>query len=310
MSLRLDLIGAARRAPRLLGEATDTVAAFFAAAQRPDGGFADRAGRSDLYYAAFGAEALEALGRPWNKAAAAAFARDAFEPDRTDLPHLWAWIRLLKAAGEELLPAEQRSAREILERFRSRDGGYDIVSGGAAASAYGLFLACGALQDLGLPLGSREQWAACLDALKTRDGGYRQRAGESPEQGAANPAAAALTVRRELGLPPDEEGLAWLLAQERPRGGFRAAPQVPMPDLLSTAAAIHALGVSRADLTPLRERTLDFLDSLWDNLGGFHGHWADPVVDCEYTYYGLVVLGWLAGPDSPSPGAGKTREGT
>ena len=42
------------------------------------------------------------------------------------------------------------------------------------------------------------------------------------------------------------------------------------------------------------ERCLDFVDSLWDATGGFHGHWSDDYLDCEHTFYGLLVLGHLS----------------
>jgi hypothetical protein len=67
-----------------------------------------------------------------------------------------------------------------------------------------------------------------------------------------------------------------------------------MPDLLSTAVALHALDGMQVDLTPFKEPCLDFIDSLWSNEGGFHGYWADDVLDIEYTYYGLLALGHLA----------------
>jgi hypothetical protein len=68
-----------------------------------------------------------------------------------------------------------------------------------------------------------------------------------------------------------------------------------MPDLLSTATALHALAGLAVPLAPVRERCLDFLDSLWTNAGGFYGHWADDHLDCEYTFYALMALGLLAG---------------
>ena len=67
-----------------------------------------------------------------------------------------------------------------------------------------------------------------------------------------------------------------------------------MPDLLSTATALHALAAVGAPLDDLREPCLDFLDSLWDHRGGFHGSWADDALDCEYVFYGLLALGHLS----------------
>ena len=70
-------------------------------------------------------------------------------------------------------------------------------------------------------------------------------------------------------------------------------PGAPMPDLLSTATALHALAGMHVDLEPIQEPCLDFLDSLWSGRG-FCGSWADDAVDCEYTYYGLLALGHLS----------------
>jgi hypothetical protein len=68
-----------------------------------------------------------------------------------------------------------------------------------------------------------------------------------------------------------------------------------MPDLLSTATALHALSCLDRPLSPAkREQCLDFIDTLWDAGGGFHGHWADDDLDAEYTFYGLLALGHLA----------------
>ncbi len=71
-------------------------------------------------------------------------------------------------------------------------------------------------------------------------------------------------------------------------------PKAPIPDLLSTATALHALAGLERDLSPVRESCLDFIDTLWSNEGGFHGHWSDDALDCEYTYYGLLALGHLS----------------
>ena len=77
-------------------------------------------------------------------------------------------------------------------------------------------------------------------------------------------------------------------------GGFFAVPMAPLPDLLSTATALHALSGLHADLGKIREPCLDFIDTLWTSKGGFHGTWTDDVLDVEYTFYGLLALGHLS----------------
>ena len=72
-------------------------------------------------------------------------------------------------------------------------------------------------------------------------------------------------------------------------------PLAPMPDLLSTATTLHALACLEREVpAPIRERCLDFIDTLWSAEGGFHGHWADDHLDAEYTFYGLLALGHLS----------------
>jgi hypothetical protein len=77
-------------------------------------------------------------------------------------------------------------------------------------------------------------------------------------------------------------------------GGFLPFPGAPIPDLLSTAVALHALDGLQTDFSRIGEPCLDFVDSLWTAKGGFHGTWDDDVLDLEYTYYGLLALGHLA----------------
>jgi hypothetical protein len=67
-----------------------------------------------------------------------------------------------------------------------------------------------------------------------------------------------------------------------------------MPDLLSTATALHALSSLKVELGPWKEPCLDFIDTLWNSRGGFCGNWEDSHLDCEYTYYALLALGHLS----------------
>src|SRR5438477_10602594 len=59
--MRLEMLQVARLAPKLLGESAELVSAFLLRQQNPDGGFMDRAGKSDPYYTVFGLDGLLAL---------------------------------------------------------------------------------------------------------------------------------------------------------------------------------------------------------------------------------------------------------
>ncbi len=131
-----------------------------------------------------------------------------------------------------------------------------------------------------------------LERFRSADGAFANEPGY--EFGAVPATAAAVALLAEVGAPVPAELAPWLLARCHARGGFCATPQTPMPDLLSTATALHALAALGTPLDGIRESCLSFVDSLWDNTGGFHGHWADDALDVEYTFYALLALGHLA----------------
>ena len=143
------------------------------------------------------------------------------------------------------------------------------------------------------PLASifNRQLSRFMENFRSADGAYSNEPGLP--LGSTTATAAAVTILCEFGAPVPKEIAPWLLARCHPRGGFCAAPQTPLPDLLSTAVALHALTVLGAPLANIKEPCLNFIDTLWDNAGGFHGHWADDALDVEYTFYALLALGHL-----------------
>ena len=104
----------------------------------------------------------------------------------------------------------------------------------------------------------------------------------------------AVAVARHLGLAVSPDIAPWLLDTCFREGGFCASPLVGVPDLLSTATALHTLAALEFPFGTIQEICLDYIDTLWSSRGGFYGHWADDVLDCEYTYYGLLALGHLS----------------
>jgi len=287
------MLQVARLSPSLLGDSAPLVGDFLRSQTADGGGFRDPAGQSDLYYTVFGIEGLLALQQPLPVERLCPYLDSFGAGAELDLVHL-ACLARCRAA----LPAEhqRREFREPmlahLERYRAEDGGFDASPGAAQGTVYGCFMAYGAYQDLGAELPDADRLVDCLDSLKAPDGGYTN-AREMPV-GLTPPTAAVATLLRNLGQPVPPELAQWLTSRCHPSGGFFAIPDAPVPDLLSTATALHALSGLHADMSQLAEPCLDFLDSLWTASGGFYGSWEDDQLDCEYTYYGLLALGHLS----------------
>jgi prenyltransferase beta subunit len=286
------MLQVARLAPTLLGDSTALVRDFLRDSVTPDGGFKDRAGESDLYYTVFGLEGLLALAQPVPTDTFAYLGRFA-DGASLDFVHLTCLARAWSSASAAGAPQDVRTAvASRIESFRSADGGYGAAPGASAGTAYACFLALGAREDLGVDVGDPAGILRCLDTNRAADGGYANHARAA--EGSTPATAAAVMIMRHLDAVPDARVASWLLARCHKDGGFFAAPGAPLPDLLSTATALHALSALHADVEHLREPCLDFIDTLWTSTGGFYGSWADSTLDCEYTYYGLLALGHLS----------------
>ncbi|MHB8523034.1 MAG: prenyltransferase/squalene oxidase repeat-containing protein [Limisphaerales bacterium] len=315
MSLRLEMLQVARLAPKLLGESTELVRGFLLSQRNADGGFNDRTGHSDLYYTVFGLDGLIALQAELPVEPVARFLSSFGSGEGLDFVHLcclarcWAAVASPHPGSTESRPtalwsratALRASILRRIQNHRAQDRGYNPVAGSEHGTAYGAFLALGAHQDLQADLPEPDRFIRSLDGLKTEDGAWTNerlphsalRTPPSPA-GSTNATAAAVTILRNLGAPIDPAVGNWLLARCHPQGGFLALPGAPMPDLLSTATALHALAGMQIPFARVQDRCLDFVDSLWTNAGGFHGSWGDDHLDCEYTFYALLALGHLS----------------
>ena len=298
MSQRLQMLQVARLARRTLGETTELVVSFLRSLATPGGGYCNRGGRPDLYYTSFALDALVALDAlPAGDEQATATQRflESFgDGSDLDFVHRCCLARAWASQPADAFPFERRAALlSGVDRHRAVDGGYNSRAGAARGTAYGCFLAMNAHADVKQPLsetGSEaERLAACVNALRAADGGWANTA-DQPE-GSTTATAAAIATLRTLGRPAPAGAAEWLLARRHPAGGFAAAPDAPIPDLLSTAVSLHALDALEVPWREHRESMLDFLDTLWTAEGAFHGSWADDEPDAEYTFYGLVALG-------------------
>ena len=286
------MLQVARLAPTSLGESRELVSGFLRRSLNADGGFQNRGGESDLYYTVFGLEGLLALGDPVPDSTAS-YLQQFRDVDSLDFVHAACLARAWGSVSRDGPPGE--AASRILQRlgsFRSADGGFAVTPHAPAGSAYACFLALLAFEDLGTSVPEATAMIRCLEGMRAADGGYANHPGAV--EGSTPATAAAVMVMRHLESPADGGVSRWLLARCHKDGGFFAAPRSPMPDLLSTATALHALTALDADIDHLRDPCLDFVDTLWTSTGAFYGSWADTTLDCEYTYYGLLALGHLS----------------
>ncbi len=294
MSLRLEMLQVARLSQKPLAESASLVAEFLESQLNPCGAWNDRDSSPCLYYSVFGLESNLALQSPVDLDRLLQWL-ETFSGDTGDIDfvHLTCLARCLANYPES--PSVETLREQVaaaIQNFESDDGGFHAEPNRTTGSAYGCFLALGASQDLKMPdLVSTDKLIGCLRSLEARDGGF----GNEPGRPVGNtPAsAAAITVLRCLEQPASKKNFKWLLSRAHKEGGFYATPTAPLPDLLSTAVALHALSSSTLDLRPIVEPCLDFIDSLWTNSGSFYGNWTEQVLDTEYTYYALLALGHL-----------------
>jgi hypothetical protein len=268
------MLQVARLAPNLLQEAAEPVGRFLRDQFNDDGGARDRAGTSDLYYTVFALEGLIALQQEPPAEKVRPYLEGFADGAGLDLVHLTCLARCWAALGPRAIGA--RRAAMVAEQLRKQGGGN--------GSVYQQFLMVGAIEDLGAAFAEPRKLAAGLLQHQSPDGSF---GGTTPTT------AAGVTLIHHLGGEAPPPAVEWLLARARPEGGFLPAPDSPVPDLLSTATALHALAAAHAPIGALKDPMLDFLDTLWTGKG-FCGSWADDVVDSEYTYYALLALGHLS----------------
>ena len=285
------MLQVARLAPRQLEEAADVVAAFLETQWHTDGGAMDRSGKSDLYYTPFLLECGVALQTEPPVDRVLPFLESFDDGRGLDVVHTASLVRAYAALGKGMPENVADAACATFDERRAADGGFASDPGEESGALYSAFLALGVYQDVGRPLPEPERLAASIERLRCRDGGYADSFQLS--MGTTPTTAAATALLRHLDQPVPADVGRWLLGQIHTSGGFLAMPEAPLPDLLSTATALHALSVSGTSFAPVRESCLDFLDSLWTGKS-FVSTWDDDEVDCEYAFYALLALGHLS----------------
>ena len=222
MSLRLEMLQVARLATKSLGESSELVEAFIRSQQNADGGYADRDGKSDLYYTTFAIDALTALQVELPTDALRGFLESFGAGDGLDFVHLcclarnWSAIEKNHGCIDAVLAA-------IDGQYRTADGGYNQSDKATSGSAYGSFLAYGAYSDHGRMPPNLEGMKSSLDALLDQDEGAWANDMDLPIINV--PAtAAAVTLYRNFREPIPDKTPGWILSNLHAQGGFCPFP--------------------------------------------------------------------------------------
>lgn len=276
---------------------------FVLSRQNPDGGFSGREGDSDLYYTGFAVRTLAMLGgfAPDDCSRVAAYlrARAAAQLSVIDLVS-WLYCALVVQAfgGIDVLDNSDANwperLAELLEGFRTGDGGYAKSHEGIAGSTYHSFLIVQCHELIGRPIARPNRLIQFLYNMQRDDGGFVEIA--PMKRGGTNPTAAAVAVLTIMGHMDDESRADvrdFLKLVRNAEGGFQANTRVPFADSLSTfTGLLTAQDLGFDDLYD-RRQVASFIDSLEMPDGGFKGAAWDTAADVEYTLYGLGTLGLL-----------------
>lgn len=292
---------------------------FVLSQQNPDGGFGGRGlpnegaeaepeGReSDLYYTAFGVRALAALkafevddARRVASFLRASRHRQASVIDVVSWLYSTLVVQVVSGINvlEDADPDWPKQLGQILESFRTADGGYAKTREGAVGSTYHSFLVALCRELIGQPVPSPELLVKFILDRQRDDGGFVEIA--PMKRSGTNPTAAAIAVlmlHSKVGPNLREDVLAFLKEVRSDEGGFQANSRIPFADTLSTFTGyLTCLDLEEYSmLSP--KRVEQFILSLEQPGGGFRAATWDQATDVEYTFYALGTLGlvWSQG---------------
>jgi geranylgeranyl transferase type-2 subunit beta len=290
---------------RLPQSVRDRHTRYLLGSQNADGGFSGREGGSDLYYTGFALRSLAVLQalEPALCSRTAGFLRERMTGSASvvDLFSLVVSCYLVPLGGgpDVLLeaPSDWRDrVADVLESFRTPDGGYGKTPGAPHGSTYTSFLVALCLQLLDRPIPRPDDLTAFVKSRRRPDGGIVEIS--AMKRSGTNPTAAGLELLQILGALEAETrdaAAAFLAALPSPlEGGLRANDRIPAADLLSTFTgswSLDQLGeAGRLDWDAIR----GYAESCEQPTGGFRGGLWDDAVDVEYTFYGLGTLALAA----------------
>jgi geranylgeranyl transferase type-2 subunit beta len=282
-------------------------ASYLAGRQNADGGFSGREGESDLYYTGFALRGLSVLNEltPEICTNASQFLRDCMNRQTSVVDFysfLYSCVLIQATSGVDVLEGSNadwpaRVAAE-LDKFRTKDGGYNKSPGASSGSTYHTFLVGLCFEMLGQSLPNPAEVIHFIQSRRREDGGYVEVA--AMRRSGTNPTAAAIGLLqllkgRELSRDQIEPTIEYFAQMPSMEGGLRANDRIPLADLLSTFTGCWTLEQLGAIDRINPRRAFQYVQSLERAEGGFLGGVWDEASDVEYTFYGLGSLALLHG---------------
>jgi len=270
----------------------EEVIQFLISQQNPDGGFQDRGGRSDLYYSLFGGLMLRAVEKETEdrrpKFEATLIERESVEGAILKLKQFIAQQSNSEVPGfiEKcclvLLQKELKTGRTSqLKALISLGKSFwkERHSINLSYRSFVMFLTLDAV----LPFRSILKIGAKQTLART-----------TVDQHSPCSEVAAKVFLQKMINQDGSEDQELLKSFTCETGGFKAFAHLNNADMLSTAVALFALNYAGCDLRLLKPVCLEFIGQNFSD-GAFLSGDGDPTADVEYTFYGLLALGVLAG---------------
>jgi len=299
---------------KLNEEANLLIKEFILTQLHKDGGFKDRNNKPDLYYSVFGYSLLYIYNMDMDTEKQLAFLKKQQKED-LDLVHAVSLIRcflLIEAiklkqssklasvfSGFEhiqnialqkiIIKAKKECAFsfDIIQNYISLKEKNSFGKNKNSETIYDDFLVWSLLQDI-----NKEAFRITekLYTYRLSDGSFVNEINSAA--GITTTTAAGLIMSLEIGDKSTQKTIDWIINRMDKYGGFSAAENIPLADVLSTATALTSLKIAGVNMKQFAQ-SADFINLHWDTSGGFFGSIADMYPDIEYTFYALLTLGMI-----------------
>lgn len=264
-------------------ESKDEVFRFISSQQNNDGGFADRGGRSDLYYSLFGMLLVLAVQKHKSQLLNVEKNDEQIDLLRDYIStqsklkvdgfiEICCLVLIQKAIGSKNA-SRIGSVFCLLKAFISERKSINL-----SYRSFVFFLTLESILPFKFII---KKGAEKMDSLTQVD-----------ENSPCSEVAAKVFLRKMISVGSHKEN-ALLQSFCCESGGFKAFRHSNKADMLSTAVALFALKYSGSDFRILTPPCLDFLQDNFSE-GAFLSGDGDPTKDIEYTFYGLLAMGILA----------------